>query len=156
MSRQGGVEPREARPSRPSARPAELCRALLDALEAAEGRRRRRRRDTTPDALGLAMKRELLLAATREDPAPAAFEGWLLQQCLRKGAGEGGWRAVAMEIWQDWLLAERAPSFGEWLRAGAPSEDRMAADESAASDPRVPAAPPASLNRTPRAGGTAG
>lgn len=120
-----------------SSRPADLCRALLDALEAADGRRRRRRRDTTPDALGLAMKRELLEAAAREDPAPEAFEGWLLEQCLRKGAGEGGWRAVAMEIWNDWQLAERAPSFGEWLRAGAPSEDRMTADERAVAEARL-------------------
>ena len=38
-------------------RPAEVCAALLAALEAAEGRRRSRKRDQTPDAIGLAIKR---------------------------------------------------------------------------------------------------
>jgi hypothetical protein len=51
-------------------RPAEVCRALLAALDASEGRRRRRKRDTTPDAIGLAIKRCLLEQAVREDPAP--------------------------------------------------------------------------------------
>ena len=39
-------------------RPRDLCAALLRALEASEGRRRRRLRDSTPDALGLAIKRD--------------------------------------------------------------------------------------------------
>src|SRR5690606_22702639 len=46
--------------STPPARPADFCRGLLAALDASEGRRRRRKRDTTPDAIGLAIKRELL------------------------------------------------------------------------------------------------
>lgn len=106
-------------------RPAELCRALLEALEAVEGRRRRRRRDTTPDALGIAMKRELLRAAVAEDPEPHDFEGWMLERCLAQGPGEGGWRAMAMEIWEEWQLSERAPGFRAWLTAGAPSDDRV-------------------------------
>src|SRR5437763_9985731 len=44
----------------PSARPAEICAALLAALEAAEGRRRSRKRDQTPDGIGLAIKRDIL------------------------------------------------------------------------------------------------
>ena len=38
-------------------RPAEVCSQLLRALDASEGRRRRRKRDTTPDAIGLELKR---------------------------------------------------------------------------------------------------
>jgi hypothetical protein len=60
-------------------RPAEVCRALLAALEAAEGHRRRRKRDQTPDAFGLGIKRALLERIVEEDPAPEAFEAWLLQ-----------------------------------------------------------------------------
>ena len=54
--------------------PAAVCVELLAALEASEGRRKRRKRDTTPDAIGLAIKRELLEAAVREAPAAAEFE----------------------------------------------------------------------------------
>jgi hypothetical protein len=61
-------------------RPAELCRELLSALEASDGRRRRRARNTTPDAIGMAIKRELLERAIADDPAPDAFEAWLLEQ----------------------------------------------------------------------------
>ena len=38
-------------------RPAEVCKALLAALDAADGRRRKRKRDQTPDGIGLAIKR---------------------------------------------------------------------------------------------------
>ena len=48
---------------RTGARPAEVCRELLAALEASEGRRQRRKRDTTPDAIGLAIKLDLLQRA---------------------------------------------------------------------------------------------
>ena len=54
-------------------RPAVLCRGLLDALEASEGRRKRRKRDTTPDAIGLGTKRDLLERAVRDAPDPEAF-----------------------------------------------------------------------------------
>ena len=64
-------------------RPAEVCAALLAALEAAEGRRRSRKRDQTPDAIGLAIKRELLERVVQEDPDPEAFEEWLLHCGLR-------------------------------------------------------------------------
>ena len=74
-------------------RPAEVCAALLAALEAAEGRRRSRKRDQTPDGIGLAIKRELLQRAVQEDPNPEAFEEWLLQcgPSVRTGIG---WRRV--------------------------------------------------------------
>ena len=59
-------------------RPAGICKALLAALDASEGRRRKRKRDQTPDAIGLALKRELLQRAVEDDPDPDAFEEWLL------------------------------------------------------------------------------
>src|SRR5688500_4913591 len=49
-------------------RPAQVCRGLLAALDASDGRRRARKRDQTPDAIGLAAKRELLERAVRDDP----------------------------------------------------------------------------------------
>jgi len=104
-------------------RPATVCRGLLAALDASEGRRRRRRRDTTPDALGLAVKRGLLERAVREDPAPEHFEAWLLAQCLSPNDA-GACRAMAREIWAEWELARRAGAFARWLARGAPSEDR--------------------------------
>lgn len=109
-----------------SARPAAVCRALLTALEAAEGRRRRRQRDTTPDRIGLAIKQALLEQALVDDPDGEAFEDWLLDQCASRALrhGEGAVRAMALEILQEWRLAERHPGFDAWLAAGAPSDDR--------------------------------
>ena len=109
-----------------SVRPAELCWALLSALEAAEGRRKRRKRDQTPDAIGLAIKRELLEAAVRDDPPAAEFEGWLLERCLLAagGPGTGAVRAMAMEILTEWRLVAASSDFRAWLAQGAPSDDR--------------------------------
>jgi len=106
-------------------RPADVCRGLLDALDATEGRRRRRKRDTTPDAIGIEIKRALLAAAVRDDPAPEAFEGWLLERSLEAhdGASVGAVRAMALEVREEWRLVMLAPSFQDWLQAGAPSED---------------------------------
>jgi hypothetical protein len=113
-------------------RPAELCQGLLSALEAAEGRRRRRKRDTTPDAIGLELRRRLLEEAVRDDPDPSDFEGWLQSMVVDPGrlaeAGEaappsGAVRAMAMAILGEWRLASRSEAFREWLAAGAPSED---------------------------------
>jgi hypothetical protein len=104
-------------------RPADVCRQLLAALDAADGRRRKRKRDTTPDALGLGIKRRLLEAAAREDPAPERFEGWLLERALAEPAS-GPTRAMAMAILEEWRLARTSPAFAEWLRRGAPSDDR--------------------------------
>lgn len=108
-----------------SDRPAVFCRELLHALEASDGRRRRRKRDTTPDAIGLEIKREVLEAAVAEDPEPEAFEGWLLARCLAAAAGPsvGAVRTMAREIFTDWRLAQALPAFQAWLDAGAPSED---------------------------------
>ena len=48
-------------------RPADFCREMLATIDASEGRRRRRKRNTTPDAIGLELKRTLLEAAMRRE-----------------------------------------------------------------------------------------
>ena len=95
------------------------------ALDASEGRRRRRQRDTTPDAIGLAVKRSLLQAAVDEDPDPDGFEGWLLARCDRDPASGGAMHAMAREVLGDWRLALSSPAFRAWLAGGAASDDRL-------------------------------
>ncbi|HYK82727.1 MAG TPA: hypothetical protein VEU55_06240 [Gemmatimonadales bacterium] len=124
----------------PEIRPRDLCRELLAALEGSEGRRRRRKRDTTPDAIGLAIKQELLERAVAADPEPVAFEIWLEEQCRAAGGAEGGVRAMALEIFEEWRLAHEADSFREWLARGAPSDDARPA----------PIAPPGESTSIPR------
>ena len=121
-------------------RPAEVCRRLLAALDASEGRRRRRKRNTTPDAIGLAVKRTILEETLRDDPDADAFEGWLLERCLSAGesgdhvaAGElfaasGPVRAMALEVMAEWRLAAVPGAFGSWLSLGAPSDDAETPD----------------------------
>jgi hypothetical protein len=116
-------------------RPAEVCRQLLAALEASEGRRRRRKRNTTPDAIGMAIKRTILEETVRDDPDAEAFEGWLLERCLSAGesgsrsdteelfAASGPVRAMALEVLAEWRLGEMPGVFRSWLGQGAPSED---------------------------------
>jgi hypothetical protein len=108
-----------------SFRPAELCRALLAALEAAEGRRKRRKRDQTPDAIGLALKREILERVVQEDPDPHAFEGWLLRysQTRPSPQGAGAVSAMARAVLDEWRLAHSMGDFKAWLDRGAPSDD---------------------------------
>ena len=104
-------------------RPADFCRQLLAALDASEGRRKRRKRDTTPDAIGMTIKRDLLELAARENPEPEAFEHWLMEHCRVAGGTSGPMRAMAQEMLAEWRLAEASPSFREWLERGAPSDD---------------------------------
>jgi len=106
-------------------RPADVCRALLAALEAAEGRRRRRKRDQTPDAFGLGVKRDLLRRAVEEDPAPGDFEAWLLhypQTCSAQNV-TGPALAMARAVFEEWRLSHSMGEFRRWLEAGAPSDD---------------------------------
>lgn len=118
-------------PPERSLRPADVCRQLLIAMEASEGRRRRRKRDTTPDAIGLGIKRALLEAIVAEDPTPETFEAWLLERSLSRdplGGGSsqtasGPVRAMALDILAEWRLAVAAGSFQDWLRGGARSDD---------------------------------
>lgn len=105
-------------------RPAEICRELLETIEASEGRRKRRMRDTTADAIGLRIKRELLEEIIRADPDADGFEGWLLDRCLAEGAADGPVRAIALTIWEEWQLTSANEDFRRWLAAGAPSADR--------------------------------
>ena len=108
-------------------RPADLCRELLGAFEASEGRRRRRKRDTTPDAIGLGIKRALLERAIAEDPEGQAFEGWLLDHCLAEPGtvSVGAVRAMALELLNGWRLVAADPAFRAWLVSGAPSDDAL-------------------------------
>jgi hypothetical protein len=108
-----------------SVRPAEVCGALLAALEASEGRRRSRKRDQTPDAIGLAIKRDLLQRAVQEDPDPEAFEEWLLRCVQGCSAPEsaGAVSAMARAIFEEWRLAHSLNEFKSWLDQGAPSAD---------------------------------
>lgn len=116
-------------------RPAQVCRQLLAALDASEGRRRRRKRDTTPDSIGMAIKRGLLEATVGEDPEPEIYEGWLLERCGGIEAPSGPVRAMALEILADWRLALSSPDFRRWLDDGAPSEDAQAASGSSETSP---------------------
>jgi hypothetical protein len=105
--------------------PAAFCRELIATLEASEGRRRRRKRNTTPDAIGLAMKRNLLEQAVAEAPRAERFEEWLFERVLASGDGSGGLRAVAISILEEWQLAQQVGEFRVWLAAGAPSDDAL-------------------------------
>jgi hypothetical protein len=106
----------------PELRPGDFGRWIVQALAASEGRRRRRKRDTTPDAIGMALKQELLRRVAEEDPAPAAFEAWLLAQVLAAPAS-GPVAAMCAEILDEYRLACLDPDFRRWLAAGAPSAD---------------------------------
>jgi hypothetical protein len=104
-------------------RPAEVCRALLRALEGSEGRRRRRKRDTTPDRIGLQIRRDLLERAVADDPAPEAFEAWLHARCLADGRAGGPRFAIAQELLADVREAARSPTFADWIARATPSDE---------------------------------
>jgi hypothetical protein len=101
---------------------------LLAALDAAEGRRRSRKRDQTPDAIGLAVKREVLQSVVRDDPEPAGFEGWLLDYVQKKECmhSPGAVSAMARAVLDEWRLAHSMNDFKAWLDRGAPSDDASA------------------------------
>jgi hypothetical protein len=108
-----------------SVRPAEVCKALLAALEASEGRNRKRKRDQKPDTIGLSIKRSLLTRALQDDPDPEAFEQWLLNypaQCDTPESSGAAW-AMARSVLEEWRLAHSMDAFRVWLEHGAPSDD---------------------------------
>jgi hypothetical protein len=110
----------------PPVRPAHVCQALLAALEASEGRRRRRKRNTTPDAIGLAIKRKLLEQAVADNPGPEIFEQWLLGRAVffdGEPQSPGAVAAMARDIYDEWRMAHSQQNFRDWLDRGAPSED---------------------------------
>lgn len=104
-------------------RPAEVCRRLLAALEASEGRRRKRKRNTTPDSIGMAIKRTILEDTVQHDPDPDAYEGWLLERCVPEDGPSGSIQAMSLEVLSDWHLAQTSLAFRNWLEEGAPSDD---------------------------------
>jgi hypothetical protein len=121
----------------PRIRPAQVCRELLEALVASDGRRKRRLRDTTPDAIGMQIKRGLLESTVRDDPEPERFEEWLLAQCLAAPPTEslGAYRAMALDIVAEWRLAQSSPHFRDWLERGAPSDDSASGGGACGGDP---------------------
>jgi hypothetical protein len=102
--------------------PAGVARRLLAALQASEGRRRRRKRNTTADTIGLEMKGALLAGIAEDAPSAEDFEAWLMERCARAGGG-GDIRAIALEIFEEWRLAQVSPELLAWLERGAPSDD---------------------------------
>ena len=115
----------EGKESLQSFRPADVCRALLAALEGAEGRRKKRKRDQTPDAIGLAVKREILERVVQDDPDSDMFEGWLLNysQKSESNHSSGAVSAMARAVLDEWRLAHSMRDFKAWLDCGAPSDD---------------------------------
>jgi hypothetical protein len=107
-------------------RPSDVARQLLAALDASEGRRRRRKRNTTPDSIGMTIKRTLLEDTVREDPDPGAYEGWLIQRCVSVGEASGPIRAMALDVLAEWQMAQESSAFRSWLAHGAPSDDTQA------------------------------
>ncbi|MEO6209796.1 MAG: hypothetical protein ABIQ10_06670 [Gemmatimonadaceae bacterium] len=105
--------------------PAQLCRGMLDGLDASEGRRKRRSRNTTADSIGLEIQREMLTDAVRDEPDAAGFERWLQERCVAQGESDGAHRAMALMIWHEWQLASQLEGGGAWLTTGARSDDRM-------------------------------
>ena len=110
-------------------RPALVCRQLLQATDSSEGRRKRRKRNTTPDALGMEVKRGLLEAAITDDPDPDDFDAWLFARVQASGALVGATRAMALQIRDEWQFALASGTFRAWLAAGAPSDDSRPGDE---------------------------
>lgn len=102
--------------------PGEFCRQMLRALDAAEGRTKKRKRDQTPDAIGLAIKRDLLQRAAEDDPTAETFGAWLLEQTLAQSAS-GPVHATCSAILDDYRLALVDSPFRQWLADGAPSAD---------------------------------
>lgn len=106
-------------------RPADVCRALLAALDAADGRRKSRKRDQTPDAIGLALKRQILERVVEENPDAQRFEAWLLDYS-QSSQSSGAASAMARAVLDEWRLAHAMGDFKAWLDRGAPSDDAAA------------------------------
>lgn len=111
--------------------PADFCRRLLATIDASDGRRSRRKRDTTPDSIGLELKRQILECAIEERPGRGDFEDWLWlrgsawawRDDRGEGHGSGAINAMAASILSEWRLCGESAEFRAWLMAGAPSAD---------------------------------
>lgn len=104
-------------------RPLDFARHAVATIEASEGRRKRRKRNTTPDAVGLEMKREILEGIAAADPAPEDLEGHLLSLILHSEF-PGPLRALCGEVLDEYRLALISGQFRDWLMSGARSDDR--------------------------------
>jgi hypothetical protein len=98
-------------------RPAAVCQQLLQATDASEGRRKRRKRNTTPDRLGMELKRALFEAIVADDPDPDLFEAWLFARVQASGTLAGATRAMALQVS---LPAASAPGWPPAHRATTP------------------------------------
>jgi hypothetical protein len=77
----------------------------------------------------MAIKRDLLESVAQENPAPEAFERWLMERCHAAGTASGPVRAMALDVYAEWRLAEASRSFQTWLDQGAPSDDAQRGDK---------------------------
>jgi hypothetical protein len=103
--------------------PAEFARQALEAIEASEGRRKRRHRNTTPDRIGLDLKRDILTRLAEEAPPAEELEEWLHGRIVGS-ADSGATRAMCIDVLDEYRAATLSPSFRDWLARGAPSDDR--------------------------------
>ncbi len=89
----------------------------------------------TPDAIGLAVKREILQSAVHDNPGPEIFEAWLLDYIEKKESrhSPGAVSAMARTVLDEWRLAHSMNDFKAWLDSGAPSDDASAGAGNAAS-----------------------
>jgi hypothetical protein len=71
----------------------------------------------------MAIKRDLLEAVVQENPTPETFERWLVEPCQAAGAASGPVRAMALDAYADWRLAEASRSLQTRPDQGAPSDD---------------------------------
>ena len=117
-------------------RPADVCRALLAALNAADGRRKSRKRDQTPDAIGLAIKREILERVVDDNPGSEVFEAWLLNYSQSSNS-PGAVAAMARAVLDEWRLAHAMGDFKTWLDRGAPSDDAALSPTRAGAESKV-------------------
>lgn len=103
--------------------PAEFARHALEAIENSEGRRKRRHRDTTPDRLGLDLKRKILEDVIEHAPGPAELEDHLFA-LVNASDDPGATRAMCSDVLDEYRTAASSPAFRGWLEKGAPSDDR--------------------------------
>lgn len=103
--------------------PAEFARHALEAMEASEGRRKRRHRDTTPDRIGLDLKRKILEDVITHQPSRGELEDHLFA-LVNASDDPGATRAMCVDVLDEYRAAASSPGFRGWLERGAPSDDR--------------------------------
>ena len=86
------------------------------------------------DAIGLALKREILETVVEDNPEPEQFESWLVSYVQNSTSkhSAGAVTAMARTVLDEWRLAHSMGDFKAWLDRGAPSAD---ADSSAPEPP---------------------